>query len=118
MQFDGLQNSIPEDAAQKRQRDVLVKVVRGWRSLLAILRSLLTLLTLPLGRPLSRCQLTVGTQHVPQIVQKGGNNCLWQFARYLGQMSALQGMLELTDRFLTVPGVSTAIQQVDDLRDG
>jgi hypothetical protein len=77
MQFDGIQNSIPEDAAQKRQCDVLVQVVRGWRGFLAILRALLTL---PLGRPLSRCQLT--------------------------------------DRFLTVPSVSTAIQKVDDLRDG
>jgi hypothetical protein len=58
MQSDGIQNSIAKDAAQKRQCDVLVQVIRGWRGLQATMHCVL----IPsLGRPLSRCQLTFGT---------------------------------------------------------
>jgi len=88
VQLDGLQHSIPEDAAQKWQRDVLMQIVCDGRSLIGVPRFPIALRLHQKNWPLTVC-----TQHMPQVMQKRGNDRLSGFFSNLGQMSALQGML-------------------------
>jgi len=65
-----------------------MQIVCGGPSLIGVLR-----LPIALHSHGPHWPLTVGTQHVPQIMQKRGNDRLRGFFSKLGQMRALQGML-------------------------
>ena len=59
----------------------------------------------------------VGTHDMTHVMQERRHHGTFGFARGLGQLGALQCVVELADRFLTVPGRGAAAQQLLNLRD-